>query len=147
MSTTEGFALDRDTIARVDVTDRLGASYMAIADQVEAAGRIVPPAIVERGCRIGDGAHVGSLVVLGEGVEVGEGAKIERSVVLNGSQIGARCTLQDCIVAAGVRIGEGTVVSGGAVLGEGVTVGARNVLTRGMRVFPQTELSDGAITF
>jgi mannose-1-phosphate guanylyltransferase len=129
------------------VTDRLGTSYVAVADQVEAAGRIVPPAIVERGCRIGIGAHVGSLVVLGEGVEVGEGSKIERSVVLNGSQIGPHCTLQDCIVAAGVRIGEGTVVSGGAVLGEGVTVGARNVLTRGVRVFPQTELSDGAITF
>jgi mannose-1-phosphate guanylyltransferase len=129
------------------VTDRLGAGYVAVADHVEAAGRIVPPAIVERGCRIGGGAHVGSLVVLGEGVEVGKGSKIERSVVLNGSQIGPHCTLQDCIVAAGVRIGEGTVVSGGAVLGEGVTVGARNVLTRGVRVFPQTELSDGAITF
>jgi mannose-1-phosphate guanylyltransferase len=107
----------------------------------------VPPAIVERGSRIAPGAHVGSLVVLGAGVEVGEGSKIERSVVLNGSQIGPRCTLQDCIVAAGVRIGEGTVVSGGAVLGEGVTIGARNVLTRGVRVFPQTELPDGAITF
>ena len=62
-------------------------------------------------------------------------------------KIGPRCTLQDCIVAAGVRIGEGTVVSGGAVLGEGVTVGERNVLSRGVRVFPQTELPDGAITF
>jgi mannose-1-phosphate guanylyltransferase len=129
------------------VTERLGASFVSVADGVEASGRIVPPAIVERGCRIGDGAHVGSLVVLGEGVDVGEGSKIERSVVLNGSQIGSGCTLQDCIVAAGVRIGEGTVVSGGAVLGEGVTIGARNVLTRGVRVFPQTELPDGAITF
>ena len=129
------------------VTDRLGNNYVAIADQVEAAGRIVPPAIVERGSRIAAGAHVGSLVVLGAGVDVGEGSKIERSVVLNGSEIGPGCTLQDCIVAAGVRIGEGTVVSGGAVLGEGVTIGARNVLTRGVRVFPQTELPDGAITF
>jgi mannose-1-phosphate guanylyltransferase len=129
------------------VTDRLGTGFVAIADAVEASGRVVPPAIVERGCRIGAGAHVGSLVVLGEGVEVGEASKIERSVVLNGSQIGPRCTLQDCIVAAGARIGEGTVVSGGAVLGEGVTIGARNVLTRGVRVFPQTEVPDGAITF
>jgi mannose-1-phosphate guanylyltransferase len=129
------------------VTERLGSDFVDVADHVEATGRIVPPALVERGCRIADGAHVGSLVVLGEGVQVGEGSKIERSVVLNGTEIGPGCTLQDCIVAAGVRIGEGTVVSGGAVLGEGVTVGARNVLTRGVRVFPQTELPDGAITF
>jgi mannose-1-phosphate guanylyltransferase len=129
------------------VIERLGADYVDVADHVECSGRIVPPALVERGCRIDTGAHIGSLVVLGEGVSVGEGSKIERAVVLNGTEIGPGCTLQDCIVAAGVRIGEGTTVSGGAVLGEGVTIGARNVLTRGVRVFPQTELPDGAITF
>ena len=129
------------------VSARLGSGFMYVADQVETAGRIVPPAIVERGCRIEAGAHVGSLVVLGEGVRVGEGSKIERSVVLNGTEIGPGCTLQDCIVAAGVRIGKGTTVSGGAVLGEGVTIGAHNVLDHGVRVFPGTEIGDGAITF
>ena len=129
------------------VAERLGADFVGVAEHVEAAGRIVPPAIVERGCRIAAGAHVGSLVVLGAGVSVGERSKIERAVVLDGTEVGPDCTLQDCIVAAGVRLGEGTVVSGGAVIGEGVTIGARNVLTRGVRVFPQTELPDGAITF
>jgi mannose-1-phosphate guanylyltransferase len=129
------------------VGERLGTDFVAVAEHVEASGRIVPPAIVERGCRIAPGAHVGSLVVLGQGVSVGEGSKIERAVVLDGTEVGAGCTLQDCIVAAGVRLGDGTVVSGGAVVGEGVTIGARNVLTRGVRVFPQTELPDGAITF
>jgi mannose-1-phosphate guanylyltransferase len=129
------------------VTERLGDGYLAVSERVEAEGRIVPPALVDRGCTIAAGAHVGSLVVLGEGVSVGEGASIERSVVLNGAEVGRDCVLRDCIVAAGVRIGEGSTVSGGAVLGEGVTVGARNVLTRGVRVFPQTDLPDGAITF
>jgi mannose-1-phosphate guanylyltransferase len=129
------------------VAERLGPGYLAVGERVEAAGRIVPPALVERGCEIAAGAHVGSLVVLGEGVRVGESTTIERAVVLNGAQIGARCVLRDCIVAAGARIGEGSVISGGAVLGEGVTVGAGNTLTRGMRVFPQTDLPDGAITF
>jgi mannose-1-phosphate guanylyltransferase len=129
------------------VGERLGSDFVAVAEHVESAGRIVPPAIVERGCRIAAGAHVGSLVVLGQGVSVGEGSKIERAVVLDGTQVGPGCTLQDCIVAAGVRLGAGTAVTGGAVIGEGVTIGERNVLTRGVRVFPQTELPDGAITF
>jgi mannose-1-phosphate guanylyltransferase len=129
------------------VGKQLGPGYISVGERVEAEGRIVPPALVDRGCTIAAGAHVGSLVVLGEGVTVGEGATIERSVVLNGAEIGRNCVLRDCIVAAGVRIGEGSTVSGGAVLGEGVTVGARNVLTRGVRVFPQTDLPDGAITF
>jgi mannose-1-phosphate guanylyltransferase len=129
------------------VTDRLGSDFVDVAEHVHAHGRIVPPAVVERGCRIEAGAHVGSLVVLGEGVTVGAGSTIERAVVLNGTQIAPHCTLRDCIVAAGVRIGEGSTVSGGAVIGEGVTIGARNVLSRGVRVFPQTELPPGAITF
>jgi mannose-1-phosphate guanylyltransferase len=132
---------------RTAVSERLGASFLDVADDVQVAGRVVPPAVVGRGCTIAAGAHVGSLVVLGEGVGVGAGASIERAVVLNGAQIGAGCRLSDCIVAAGARIGERTVISGGAVLGEGVTVGADNVLTRGIKVFPQTELADGAITF
>ncbi|MCW3047277.1 MAG: NDP-sugar synthase [Solirubrobacterales bacterium] len=132
---------------RTGVQERLGTEYLAVGERVEAAGRIVPPAIVERDCRIEEGAHVGSLVVLGEGVTVGRGATIERSVVLNGAEIGAGCVLTDCIVAAGARIGERTVVSGGAVLGEGVTIGADNLLTRGVRLFPNTELGDGAIRF
>jgi mannose-1-phosphate guanylyltransferase len=130
-----------------DVAEVLGPGYLAVGERVEAKGRIVPPALVDRGCTIAEGAHVGSLVVLGEGVSVGEGTSIERSVVLNGAQIGPQCVLRDCIVAAGVRIGAGSTVSGGAVLGEGVTVGAGNVLTHGVRVFPQTDLPDGAITF
>jgi mannose-1-phosphate guanylyltransferase len=129
------------------VADRLGSGYLAVGDRVQSDGRIVPPALVERGCEIAAGAHVGSLVVLGEGVSVGEGTTIERSVVMNGAQIGPDCVLRDCIVAAGVRVGEGSEISGGAVLGEGVTVGARNVLSRGVRVFPQTDLPEGAITF
>jgi mannose-1-phosphate guanylyltransferase len=129
------------------VAERLGSGYLAIGDRVQADGRIVPPALVERGCEIAAGAHVGSLVVLGEGVSVGEGTTIERSVVMNGAAIGPDCVLRDCIVAAGVRVGEGSEISGGAVLGEGVTVGPRNVLTRGVRVFPQTDLPEGAITF
>jgi mannose-1-phosphate guanylyltransferase len=129
------------------VAQELGPGYLSVGERVEAEGRIVPPALVDRGCTIAAGAHVGSLVVLGEGVTVAEGASIERSVVLNGAEVGRGCVLRDCIVAAGVRIGEGSTVSGGAVLGEGVTVGAGNVLTRGVRVFPQTDLPDGAITF
>jgi mannose-1-phosphate guanylyltransferase len=129
------------------VLQRLGENFTAIAGDVTLTGRVVPPAVVERGCDIAAGAHVGSLVVLGENVTVGEQARIERSVVLQGSEVGAGCVLTDCIVSAGVRIGERTVVSGGAVLGEGVTVGADNVLTSGVRVFPHTEIPDGAIKF
>src|SRR5262249_32278045 len=122
---------------RTAVAARLGDGYVAVADDASIDGRVVPPAVVQRGCSIAADAHVGSLVVLGEGVSVGAGASIERSVVLNGAQIGAGCKLRDCIVAAGARVGEGTGGRGGAGVGGGGASGAAHpVPARDPRVPP-----------
>jgi mannose-1-phosphate guanylyltransferase len=129
------------------VRERLGSDWLAIDEGAEVLGRVVPPAVLGRGVRIAEGAHVGSLAVLAPDVSVGAGSTVERSVVLNGTQIGEGCQLRDCIVAAGCRIGERTQITGGAVLGEGVTVGADNVIARGARIFPGVTLPDGAIEF
>ena len=117
--------------------------------RVEAQGRIVPPALVERECTIAAGAHVGSLVVLGEGVTVGAGATIERSVVLNGAadrpaRRAARLHRRPPACASA----RARTVAGGAVLGEGVTVGARQRPGRtACESSPGRRSRDGAITF
>jgi mannose-1-phosphate guanylyltransferase len=129
------------------VRGRLGTDWLAIDDSAEVLGRVIPPAVLERGVRVAEGAHVGSLAVLADDVSVASGSIVERSVILNGAQIGEDCKLQDCIIAAGCRVGARTQITGGAVLGEGVTVGADNVITRGARIFPGVELPDGAIRF
>ncbi|MCW3069396.1 MAG: NDP-sugar synthase [Solirubrobacterales bacterium] len=129
------------------VRERLGSDWLAIGEGAQLDGRVVPPAVLGQGVRVAEGAHVGSLAVLGADVSVGAGSIVERAVVLGGTQIGAGCELRDCIVAAGCRIGDHTQISGGAVLGEGVNVGADNVITRGARIFPGVALPDGAIEF
>jgi mannose-1-phosphate guanylyltransferase len=130
-----------------EVGKRLGSSYRLIDEAAEVKGRVVPPAVVERGCQIAPDANVGSLAVLAQDTSVGSGTTIERSVVLNGAEIGRNCTLRDCIVSAGCRVGTHTHITDGAVLGEGVTVGANNVISHGMRIFPNVTLPDGAIKF
>ncbi len=129
------------------VGERLGADWLAIDPGAETQGRVIPPAVLERGVKVAPGAQVGSLVVLGEDVSIGADTTVERSVILKGAEIGEGCTLRDCIVAAGARIGARTTISGGAVLGEGVTVGADNVIAHGARIFPGVALPDGAIKF
>ena len=128
------------------VRDRLGSSFLDVASTATINGRVVPPAVIEDGCSVADGAQVGPLVVLGHRVSVDHRTTIERSVVLAGSQIGPDCLLRDCIVAAGARIGAGTQIRN-AVLGEGVTIGAGNVLAGGARIFPGVTLGDRAISF
>ena len=129
------------------VRERLGVGYLAIDPDAQIEGRAIPPVLIERGARIHPGAHAGSLVVLGADVEIGANSVVERAVILNGSRIGEGCTLRDCIVAGGCRVGDDTQITGGAVLGEGVTVGAHNVITNGARIFPGVELPDGALKF
>jgi mannose-1-phosphate guanylyltransferase len=132
---------------RTAVGERLGSDWLAIDAGAQASGRVIPPAVLERGVTVAEGAQVGSLVVLGEDVSVGAHATVERSVILKGAEIGEGATLRDCIVAAGCRIGARTSIVGGAVLGEGVTVGADNVIAHGARIFPGVTLPDGAIKF
>jgi mannose-1-phosphate guanylyltransferase len=122
---------------------RMGDRYLTVEDRVENAGRIVPSALVESGCRLGEGSRV----VLAHDVTVGAHTTIERAVIMRGAEIGANCTLRGCIVGAGARIGDDTHVEGLSVLGEGVTLGAGNVVAHGARIFPGVDLPDGAIRF
>jgi len=129
------------------VAKRLGSDWLAVDGAAEIRGRVIPPAVLERGVFVGEGTQVGSLVVLAEDVSIGAGSIVERAVILNGAQIGDGCVLRGCIVAAGCEVGARTRITGGAVLGEGVTVGADNVIARGARIFPGVALPDGAIRF
>lgn len=129
------------------VRERMGEGFLAVDDGVECAGRIIPAAMVERGCRIGENARVGGRVVLEADVTIGDGTSIEGAVILRGAEVGANCTLRGCIVGPGARIGDGCVVEGLSVLGEGVTVGAGNVIANGARLFPGLELPDRSISF
>jgi mannose-1-phosphate guanylyltransferase len=130
-----------------EVRARMGDGYLCVESEVSNAGRIVPAALVESGCRIGAGAHIGGRAVLEHGVVVGEGTTIENAVVMAGSVIGAHCVLRSCIVARGVRIGDHCVVDGLSVLGEGVRLGSGNVVSNGARLFPGVSLGDGALRF
>jgi mannose-1-phosphate guanylyltransferase len=129
------------------VAARMGDALRSIDPSAEIAGRIIAAAIVEAGCRIGEGARIGGRVVLERGVTIGEGTVVERAVVLQGAEIGAHCVIRGCIVGGGVRIGDRCHVEGLAVLGEGVTIGDDNVLTNGARIFPGVAIPAGGINF
>ena len=130
-----------------EVQARLGNGFVAIADDVENAGRVVPAAIVEQGCRIGADARIGGRVVLERGVSIGARSHVERAVVLQGAEIGEDCILRGCIIGGGVRVGNRCHIEGLAVLGEGVTIGDDNVITNGARIFPGVTIPDGGIKF
>jgi mannose-1-phosphate guanylyltransferase len=125
----------------------MGDTYLCVEHGVESLGRIIPAALVESGCRIGDNARIGGRVVLERGVTIGDNTSVERAVIMQGAEIGANCTLRGCIVAGGVRIADNCHVDGLSVLGEGVTLGEGNMVSNGARLFPGVELPDQALRF
>ena len=140
------FDILEGTVA-TEVAARMGSGFAAVADDVESAGRIIPSALVESGCRIGAHSQVGGRVVLERGVTVGAHTTVERAVVLEGATIGDNCHLSGCIVGAGATIGDDCHVDGLSVLGQGVSLGAGNMVSNGARIFPGVTLPDGAIRF
>jgi mannose-1-phosphate guanylyltransferase len=134
-------------VVATQIQARMGDQYLHIADDVENAGRIIPAALVEPGCRIGENARVGGRVVLDRGVRVGRGSVIDNAVIMQGTEIGEDCVVRGAIVGPGCRIGDRTRIEDHAVLGEGVTIGADNVVAKGARVFPGVSLPDGALRF
>jgi mannose-1-phosphate guanylyltransferase len=129
------------------VQQRMGSGYLCVEDGVSNAGRIVPSALIERGCRIGAGARVGGRVVLEDGVSVGAHTTIESAVILRGATIGAHCSLHGCIVGPGARIGDHCVIDNHSVLGENVVLGVGNHVSNGARLFPGVSLPDNALLF
>lgn len=130
------------------VSERLDPRRQSIArGAITDGAHITGPVIVEAGARIGRGARIVGPTVIGRDVVIGPGAVVERSVVLEGAEIGPSAHVRHAIVAPRVRIGARTTLDDRVVLGEGVTLGADNVLTRGMKLFPGVELGDAAVRF
>ena len=130
------------------VAERMGDAYLCVEEGVENAGRIIPPALVESGCRIGEGARdrrprrarARRHGRRGHDDRARRGAcRAPRSAAT------ARCAAASS--AGGVRIGDHCTIDGLSVLGEGVTLGAGNVVSNGARLFPGVTLPDGAILF
>jgi mannose-1-phosphate guanylyltransferase len=126
---------------------RLEDGRRVLAENASVDGRLIAPALVGPGASVAPGSIVGGCVSLGAEVEVGEGAHVERSVVLEGSRIGAHSSVRFSIVGRGVTVGEHCHLDGGVVLGEGVVLGAHNILRAGSRLAPGISLPEGAIRF
>ena len=86
------------------------------------------------------GAHIGPQAVVGHHCSVGSDSSVERAVLHDRVAVGADCTLRECIVAEGTRIGDGAEVRPGAVIGKDARIGAGAVVDADARVQPGEEL-------
>jgi mannose-1-phosphate guanylyltransferase len=110
---------------------------------VEQGSEIHPQAILEgpvvigRNCVVGSDSRVKGPTAIGPGCIVGMDSIIEGAVIWNGTRIGDRASLKECVVAEDVTIGEGSRIMEGCVLGHGVMVESGGRLSAGTAVWPE----------
>ena len=86
------------------------------------------------------GAHIGPQAVVGRHCSVGSDSSVERAVLHDRVAVGADCSLRECIVAEGARIGDGAEVRAGAVIGKDAKVAAGALVEEDARVQPGEEI-------
>jgi len=130
------------------VADVLGDQYAYVAPSaaIHSEAHLVPPYYIADEVRIGRGAKIGPLAVLGAGAVLEEGVTVIESVLQEGVSIGAYAQVERSVVVRWSSIGTGTQLNG-AVLGEACVIGAGNRLAGGICVYPDTELPDNSIQF
>jgi len=103
------------------------------------------PARDETGSLVGEasltsGARIGPQAVVGRHCAIGTETTVERAVLHDRVVVGARCSLRECIVADGTRIGDRAQVRPGAVIGQDARIGDDAVVEEGARVGPGEEV-------
>lgn len=107
-----------------------------------------PPgeALVLAGASVAPDAALRGGTAVNAGALVGPGAEVSGSVLFDGAAIGEGAVIRDSVVARDARVGPGVTLDG-AIIGDGAVIGARNELANGLRVWPEMELSAGAVRF
>jgi mannose-1-phosphate guanylyltransferase len=133
----DGYWIDIGTPERY-----LEATYDLLAGRVESTlpSRDETDSLIPESC-ITVGARIGPLSVLGEHCSVGDRAFVERSVLHDSVVVGAEAHVQESVIAAGARIGEGARLGPDAIVGAGAEIAAGAVVGRGVRVEPAEKVA------
>lgn len=101
-------------------------------------------ALVLAGATVAASASLTGGTTVGAGAVVADGSRIDRSVLFDGVQVGARARLTNCIVGQGAIVGDDVVLDG-VVVGDGAQIGAGNELAAPARVWASAALPAGAV--
>jgi len=107
--------------------------------KIDVEAKIEGQVLLKDGCSIGKGAIITGCSVIEKDVEIADEAKIEDSIIYQGSDIG-RCShidrsivAEECIIGDNVEIEE-------SVVGAGCRIGNNAILYAGSRVWPRLEV-------
>jgi mannose-1-phosphate guanylyltransferase len=114
---------------------------------INPSARLVPPIVLGRRVRVGDGAVLTGPLVIGDDCVVGPKTTIEDAIMWKGITIGSRAVIRHCVVGNGSAIGDDVCLTNGAVVADGCVVGAGNRLEGPVKILPNRTIEANTIMF
>lgn len=113
--------------------------------EVHPTARIDGPALIGDNASVGQGAHLSEYSIVGPNVKIGSDVFLERSIVHEGTYLGAGVRLRSAVVGRSSTLRQGSRCEEGVVLGEECVVGAHAVVKTGVKIYPFKTVESGAI--
>jgi mannose-1-phosphate guanylyltransferase len=142
----------RDVLERIFSTrvgEALGPDFTLVDEtaEVHSGAKLVPPVYVGPGAVVEEGARLGSLAVLGAGATLAARGVVENAVVGARTRIGEGASVVGSVVGDDAELGAGCELHNLAVVGPGANVGAGNVLDHGLRIGAGQTIPSEALRF
>jgi mannose-1-phosphate guanylyltransferase len=142
----------RDVLERIfstQVGDALGSDFTLVDEtaEVHSGAKLVPPVYVGPGAIVEAGARLGSLAVLGAGARLAARGVVENAVVGARTRIGEGSSVVGSVVGDDAELGAACQLHNLAVVGPGARVGSGNVLDHGLRIGAGQSIPDDALHF
>ncbi len=105
------------------------------------------PVVIGDNTKIGAGAKLLPLTVVGSNCTISSGSSISESIIFDGCTIGKNCIIRNSIVAKNVKINDNVKIEGGSIIGDNSTIEENNFLKNGIRINANSSISEGQISF
>ncbi len=113
--------------------------------KIDPTATIVGPVQLGDRVIVGPDATIEGPACLGNGVEIAGGAVVRRSVLWEDVYVGTDAELEDCTICNRSIVKERATVGEGTVVGERCTIGASAVVRPHLKLWPEKNVSSGAI--
>jgi len=114
--------------------------------KVDPTATVVQPTAVGSNVRIGAHAHIGPHTAIGDNVTVGRGARIERSVIFKGAQIGNFSSIEGAIIGESATIGRWARIMQKVIVADHAIIRDNITLIEGVKVCHYKEVKESVLT-
>jgi mannose-1-phosphate guanylyltransferase len=108
---------------------------------------ITGPVVVGDNTKIGAGAKLLPLTVVGSNCTISSGTSIAESLIFDGCIIGKNCIIRNSIIGKNVKISDNVKIERGSIVGDNSTIEENNLLKNGIRINSNSLISEGQINF